>query len=105
MVATTKGNYKGAYADFDDDDYTRNDVRSQKTGGSVRAKLPPDKHPDKYETLKRLEREKKAMQKKYLDEEYYGKQKRQVKPKKRENTNWIKQYEYGLLDEDDFSDY
>lgn len=97
-MATTKGNFKDAYADYDEDDYTR------KMGGNVRAKLPPDKHPEKYETLKRLEREKKAIQKKYTDEEY-GKHKRQVKQKKRENTNWIKQYENGLLDEDDFLEY
>jgi len=103
-VATTKGFFKDAYADFDDDGFTRNDMRSQKMGGNLKTKLPPDKHPEKYETLKRLEREKKAMQRKLMDEEY-GKQKRQIKQKKREITNWTKQYENGLLDEDDFSDY
>jgi len=103
LVATTKGYYKDAYSEYDDD-YSRNDAKSQKIGGNVRTKLPPDKHPDKYETLKRLEREKKAMQRKLMDEEF-GKQKRQMKQKKREKTNWTKQYEYGMLDEDDYSDY
>lgn len=99
-MATTKGYYKDAYADYDDDDYPKH----HRTGGNVKTKLAPEKLPEKYETLKRIEKEKKAMQKKLMDEEY-GKQKRQVKQKKRENTNWIKQYEYGMLDEDDFSDY
>jgi len=103
-VATTKGFFKDAYADFDDDGFTRNDARSQKMGENLKTKLPPDKHPDKYETLKRLEREKKAMQRKLMDEEY-GKQKRQIKQKRREITNWTKQYQNGLLDEDEFSDY
>lgn len=102
-MATTKGYYKDVYEDFDDD-YPKNDVRSQKSGGQAKTKLPTDRHPDKYEALKRLERERKAMQKKLLDEEY-GKRKHQTKQKKRSKTNWTKQYEYGMLDEDDFSDY
>lgn len=104
MVATTKGNYRDAYADFDEDDNPKNDARSQRAGGNVKTKLPPDRNSEKYEAIKRLEKEKKAMQRKLMDEEY-GKQKRQVKPKKRSKTNWTKQYEYGMLDEDDFSDY
>lgn len=102
-MATTKGYYKDAYEDYDND-YSNNDSRSQKSGGQVKTKHPPDKHPDKYEAFKRLEREKKAMQKKLVDEEY-GRHKRQMKHKKNSKTNWTKQYEYGMLDEDDFTDY
>lgn len=102
-MATTKGKFRDAREDFDSDTFMKN-VRNQKMGGYSRTKLPSDKNPEKYEIIKRLEKEKKAMQRKYMDEED-GKQKRQIKQKKRENTNWIKQYEYGMLDEDDYLDY
>ncbi|CUH93736.1 hypothetical protein [Herbinix luporum] len=67
-------------------------------------KIPPELQADKHEVKKRLEREKKALKKKQLEEDF-GRQKRQIKGKKNTKTNWTRQYEYGLLDEDDYSDY
>lgn len=54
---------------------------------------------DKYETKKRIERKKKAIKKKVIDEDY-GRHKHPMHYKKTVKTNWTKQYEYGLLDED-----
>ena len=100
-MATTKGGYyKDAYEDFEND-YTI--PKSQKSGGQVKTKHSADRYSDKYETYKRLEREKKVMQKKLLDEEY-DRHKPQIKHKRSTKTNWTKQYEYGMLD-DDYSDY
>lgn len=101
-MATTKGGYyKDAYEDFENDYMVS---RSQRSGGQVKTKHQTDRYPDKYETLKRLEREKKAIQKKLYDDED-ERQKRQIKHKRSSKTNWTKQYEYGMLDDDDFSDY
>ncbi|MBH1941690.1 hypothetical protein I5677_12380 [Mobilitalea sibirica] len=73
--------------------------------GDTRTKSSQNKEkeqqPDKFETIKRLEREKKAMQKKYKDEEP-KKPKRPVMKEKRSSKNeWTKSYQFGLLDEED----
>lgn len=59
---------------------------------------------DKYETLKRLEKEKKIKQKK-MDQEFSGKLERPNKPmikhRRTNNIDWTKGYEKGLFDDDD----
>ncbi|HHT88877.1 MAG TPA: hypothetical protein GX002_07705 [Clostridiales bacterium] len=53
----------------------------------------------KYQTMKRIEREKRAMNKKLMYEEY-DRRGHPVTRKKTAKTNWIKHYENGTLDED-----
>jgi len=55
----------------------------------------------KYENMRRFEREKRALQKKHLYEEY-DKQFHPMKSKRTTKTNWTKQYEKGTLDEEEF---
>ena len=55
----------------------------------------------KYEGMKRFEREKRALQKKHMYEEY-DRQIHPMKSKKTGKTNWTKQYEKGTLDEEEF---
>jgi hypothetical protein len=57
--------------------------------------------PNKYEGMKRIEREKRAQQKKHMDEEY-DRHIHPMKQKKTAKTNWTKQYEKGSLDWEEF---
>lgn len=95
-----KSIYKGSYEDMDED-YPKNGVRMHKSKDQVKSKLPPDQQPDKYETMKRIEREKKAIQKKQLDEDY-DRRENSMKRIKTNKTNWTKHYQTGMLDEEDF---
>lgn len=89
------------YEDMEDD-YLENEVKNHKSAGQSKSKRPPNTPFDKYETMMRLEREKKAIQKKMIDEEF-NKHKSKMKQKKNSSkTNWTKYYENGLLDEDDY---
>jgi hypothetical protein len=64
-----------------------------------------DLQPDKLETIKRLEREKKVIQKKSREEEIEKPKHLQNKPRKI-IKDWTKGYEYGLLDDEaDYSEY
>ena len=61
-----------------------------------------EQQPDKLETLRRLEREKKAIQKKNRNSEEHEKLKRpQMKSKKSSKKDWTKNYLSGMFDEDD----
>lgn len=53
------------------------------------------------EGMKRIEREKRAMQRKHMDEEY-DRHIHPMKHKKTAKTNWTKQYEKGALDDEEF---
>lgn len=55
----------------------------------------------KYENMRRFEREKRALQKKHIYEEY-DRQFHPMKNRKTSKTNWTKQYEKGTLDEEEF---
>ena len=96
-----KRNYKRDFYDDMEDDYIKKEVKGQKVSGQSKSKRPPDTPPDKYEAMMRLEREKKAKQKKILDEEY-SKHKSPMKQKKNSKTNWTKYYENGDFEEDDY---
>lgn len=102
IAALEKRNHYKIYDDMEED-YSRNEVRSHKTSGQTKNKIQADIQYDKYEAMKRLEREKKAMQKKYIEDEY-EKHRRPMKQRKNTKTNWTKHYEYGMLD-DDYIDY
>lgn len=97
-----RGSYNNAYEDMDDDS-PRNGARNNKPRELVKPKLPPDQQPDKYEAKKRLEREKKVVQRKLMDEES-DREKRPTKHKNSSKTNWTKNYQVGMLDEDEYTD-
>lgn len=97
-----RSNYREFYED-NDEDYPKTEVKGHKSSGQTKTKVPPDTPSDKYETMMRLEREKKAMQKKIIDEEY-SKSKRPMKQMKHSKTNWTKHYENGFWDESDYSE-
>jgi hypothetical protein len=96
-----KDNFK-TYDDMDDDN-PKNGIRMSKPKDQVKTKLPPDQQPDKYEVMKRIEREKKALQKKLTDEAR-DRHEHLMKYKKTAKTNWTKHYENGMLNEDDFGE-
>lgn len=100
-IGFVRKNKLNDFYDDSDEDYPKNEIRNNKVSGQAKTKVPPDTPIDKYEAMMRLEREKKAMQKKMLDEEY-SKHKSPMKQKKTSKTNWTKYYETGLLDEDDY---
>ena len=87
--------------DKDEDSDTKN-IRGRKTAVN-KSKSSQNKdleQPDKLETIKRLEREKKVVQKKNREEEI-EKPKRPVVKQKRNTKDWTKDYEYGLLNEEE----
>lgn len=100
MGFDNRSNNRAFYEDGEED-YLEKEGKNYKSTGQSKSKIPPDTPFDKYETMKRLEREKKALQKKMLDEEY-SKHKSPMKQKKNSKTNWTKYYEKGLIDEDDY---
>lgn len=63
------------------------------------SRIPIDPQMAKYQTMKRIEREKRAMSKKLLYDEY-DRRGHSASRKKRAKTNWIKHYENGTLDEE-----
>jgi hypothetical protein len=87
--------------DKDEDSDSKN-TRGRRTT-EAKARSPQSKEleqTDKLETIKRLEREKKVVQKKNREVEA-EKPKRPVLKQKRSTKDWTKDYEYGLLDEED----
>lgn len=86
--------------DKDDDDYSTSQ-RGRKTSDSkAKNQISEDiEQQDKLETAKRLEREKKAVQKKAREDEIERKKKPALK-QKRSAKDWTKDYENGLLDEE-----
>ena len=60
-----------------------------------------EQQPDKFETIKRLEREKKAMQKKQESKKTEKQAKPQVKQKRTNNIDWTRGYQNGLYGDDD----
>lgn len=95
---------KYSYEDRAEEDEIKT-TKSHKSSESRTKNIPQEHQPDKLETIRRLEREKKAMQKKQREEEE-EKQKRPPIKKRNTKTDWTKDYVYGLMDEDeDYSSY
>lgn len=86
--------------DKDDEDEDRN-LRSRKTSEtrSRSSQMNELEFSDKLEISRRLEREKKIIQKKNREEDS-EKPRKPVLKQKRSNKDWIRDYEYDLLDED-----
>lgn len=90
---------KNNFRDKDDEDDNKK-VRSHKATDS-KPKNQLEQQLDKLETIKRLEREKKAVQKKLREEETEKQKRPAVKQKRSSKSDWTKDYVYGLIDEDD----
>lgn len=97
--------------DYDkDEEYDTKGSKNHRTSGTKNYQNKEIDQPiDKLETIRRLEREKKVVQKKYREESHddYVKPKRsQMKEKRVSKKDWTKNYIYGLYDEDeDYFDY
>jgi len=90
--------------DYENDkNYGRGNQRTESRSKSGQTK-EREQQPDKFETLKRLENEKKIKQKK-LDQEFGSKSEKPNKPlvkhRRTNNIDWTKGYEKGLFDDDD----
>lgn len=94
---------KNNFRDKDDEEENKS-VRSHKAAES-KPKNQPEQQLDKLETIKRLEREKKAVQKKLREEETEKQKRPVVKQKRSSKSDWTKDYVYGLIDEDDYIEY
>jgi hypothetical protein len=94
---------KNNFRDKDDEDENRK-VRSHKAADS-KPKNQLEQQLDKLETIKRLEREKKAVQKKLREEETEKQKHPTMKQKRNSKSDWTKEYVYGLIDEDDYIEY
>lgn len=93
-----------AYVNKDDDEDDRSFKGRKASEAKTKNSLMKDKdqQPDKLETMRRFEREKKAIQKKNRQEEF-ERSKRPIIKQKRSTKDLTKGYEYGLLgDEEDF---
>ena len=60
-----------------------------------------EQQPDKFETIKRLEKEKKVMLKKQESKKTEKAAKPQMKQKRANNVDWTRGYQNGLYDDDD----
>jgi hypothetical protein len=95
---------------FDKDEEEENKGARSHRASDARAKSAQTKGKDqpfdKMETMKRLEREKKALQKKSRDEEEERMPRTMVKQRKNSKNDWTKSYQSGILEDDeDYSEY
>ncbi|SHO47826.1 hypothetical protein [Anaerocolumna xylanovorans] len=110
--------YGGGYGFHKDDDYEDGNRKNKYSAGGqrseVKSKSAPgkEKEPqsDKLETIKRLEKEKKALERRNqeLEKEKAKQNKPPMKKKRTGNIDWTKGYAKGLYgddDEDDYTDY
>jgi hypothetical protein len=86
----------------DEEDYDRQNKTRKNSDNKVKNHITEDVEiSDKLETIKRLEREKHAVQKKSR-EEVVERKKKPVLKQKRSSRDWTKDYQNGLLDEEVF---
>lgn len=82
-------------------DYNRGNSRNATTAKETKVK---EQQPDKMDTIRRLEKEKKAIQKKTDSNSYKAKTQNarpQVKVKRTNNIDWTKEYENDSFEDDD----
>lgn len=95
-------NYMSFHYGMDKDEEEENRVTKGKSSESRNRSSQSkniEQQTEKLETMLRLEREKKAVQKKNREEENEKKKRPVMKQKRTNNINWTKGYEYGLLDD------
>jgi hypothetical protein len=98
-----KNSFRYQYSVYEDEeDYDRQNKTRKNSDNKVKNHITEDVEiSDKLETIKRLEREKKAVQKKSR-EEVVERKKKPVLKQKRSSRDWTKDYQNGLLDEEVF---
>lgn len=64
-----------------------------------------EQQPDKIEIINRIEKEKKAMQKKQAERKNSKPARMQTRPKRTNNIDWTREYENGSYDDDDLDMY
>ena len=88
--------------DKDKDD----DVRPNQRAKSSQRDSKKEQQPDKIEIMNRIQKEKKAIQKKQSENRKNNKPVRpQAKPKRSNNIDWTREYENGSYDDDDLDMY
>lgn len=109
-----KDSYGGGNGFHKDDDYDENNQRrkgyssgGQRSDGKAKGTRDKEKEPqsDKLETVRRLEKEKKALERKSQELEKEKQSKPQLKKKRTSNVDWTKGYAKGLYGDDDEEDY
>jgi len=85
----------------DEEEYGSQQKGRKNSDGKCKSHMSDDiELPDKLESIKRFEREKKAVQKKNREEET-ERRKKPVMKQKRSTKDWTRDYEYGLLDDEE----
>ncbi|MBE5925760.1 MAG: hypothetical protein E7270_02190 [Lachnospiraceae bacterium] len=88
--------------DKDKDD----DIRPNQRPKSSQRDSKKEQQPDKVEIMNRIQKEKKAIQKKQSENRKNNKSVRQqAKPKRSNNIDWTREYENGSYDDDDLDMY
>lgn len=93
-------NYANSY-DKDEDE----NVRPQRKQTASKEGKPKEQQPDKIEIMNRIEKEKKAMQKKQAERKNSKPARMQNRPKRTNNIDWTREYENGSYDDDDLDIY
>ena len=94
-------NYGNPY-DKDEEDTA---VKTQKRQSASRDGKAKEPQPDKFEIKNRIEKEKKAMQKKQSDRKNAKPSRMQNRPKRTNNIDWTREYENGSYDDDELDMY
>lgn len=100
------------YKKFNDKNNYRNPYDKDEEETNVRPKRQPAKdnkvkeaQPDKTAVINRIEKEKKAMQKKQAERKNSKPRGLQSRPKRSNNIDWTREYENGSYDDDDLDAY
>ena len=94
-------NYGSPY----DKDEEETNVRNQKRQTSPKEGKVKEQQPDKFEIKNRIEKEKKAMQKKQSERKNSKPSRMQSRPKRTNNIDWTREYENGSYDDDELDMY
>ena len=95
--------FGGGYSPYDKD--KDEDVKPVRRATSVKDSKPKEAQPDKSQVQSRIEKEKKAMQKKQAERKNARPNRQMARPKRTNNIDWTSIYENGEYDEDEFDAY
>ena len=88
-----------------DDKDSDEDSRPQRRQQQSKDTKVKEQQPDKIEIKNRIEKEKKAMQKKQAERRNAKPARQQARPKRTNNIDWTREYENGSYDDDDLDMY
>lgn len=102
--SSSKSSGSRGYNPYDKD--RNEDVRPNNRTKSSQKDSKKEQQPDKIEIMNRIEKEKKAIQKKQAENRKNNRPVRQqAKPKRSNNIDWTREYENGSYDDDDLDMY